>query len=83
MVSGITRFNLQQFHFLFTSEEIIPLICAEKKAGKQFTISLFPLVVPRGRAMAVLCPMHGEGAACPMMYKTLNVGQSKLFRFNF
>ena len=33
--------------------------------------------------MAVLCPMHGEGTACPMMYKALNVGQSKLFRFIF
>lgn len=33
--------------------------------------------------MAVLCPMHGEGSACPMMYKTLNVGQSKLFCFIF
>ena len=29
--------------------------------------------------MAVLCPMHGEGTACPMVYKTLNVGQSKLY----
>ena len=28
--------------------------------------------------MAVLCPMHGEGSSCPMVYKTLNIGQGEM-----
>ena len=27
--------------------------------------------------MAVLCPVHGEGVSCPMVYKTLNIGQGE------
>lgn len=36
-------------------------------------IDCFP--VPSGKAIAVLCPINGEGRSCPMMYKVLNVGQ--------
>ncbi|XP_028396400.1 PHD finger protein 12-like [Dendronephthya gigantea] len=36
---------------------------------------VLPQNVPRGKAMAVLCPVHGEGISCPMVYKTLNIGQ--------
>lgn len=36
-------------------------------------------IVPRGKARAVLCPINGEGSTCPMIYKTLNIGQGKRF----
>lgn len=43
--------------------------------GTKETVFL-PQNVPRGKAMAVLCPINGEGSSCPMIYKTLNIGQA-------